>query len=175
MRFRLLAAAGFVVAATVPGGARPVAPAETGFSPESFFAGRTRSSGVTTDVFGTPTGRVSGETSGRRLRDGSTEMSQTIRLSDGTTRRRTWRIVRTGPTTLEATGSDVVGKASGEIEGRRMRLVSTIRWAPGTPFGELEFEQELELQPDGRTVVNKSTISKFGAVVQKVDETFVRQ
>ena len=142
------------------------------FAPEIFFAGRTHSEGAFVDEGGRPTSRFSGDTVGRRERDGATAFDQTIRFDDGTVRRRSFRLVRTGPDSIEATGSEVVGTARGVIAGRSLRLLSTIR-TDANPLLDTEFDQTFTASPDGRRVRNVSTVTKLGFVVRRVDETFV--
>jgi len=168
--WRTLAAATLMAAA--PTGT--LAQSGTEFQPELYFAGVTRSAGVLTDASGRPTGGFTGVTRGGQDRDGATVFDQTIRFSDGTVRSRSWRLARTGPGRIAATGSEVVGVATGEISGRTLRLLSTIRLDPGNPFSDVDFDQVFELQPDGRRVTNRSVISKLGVVVSGADETFVR-
>lgn len=148
--------------------------AEASFQPEVFFAGATRSEGAFLAADGRPADRFTGETRGRREPDGSATFDQTIRFADGSVRQRSWRIVRTGPNAIEATGSEVVGIARGEIGGRTLRLLSTIRLDAGNPLSDVDFEQVMELQSDGRTVTNRSIIRKLGFVVREADERFVR-
>lgn len=143
------------------------------FRPELYFAGVTRSSGVLLSANGEPTGRFTGETHGRRERDGATTFDQTIRFDDGATRRRTWRVSRTGPSTIEATGTDIVGVAKGEVSGHTLRLLSTIRIDENNPLSAVDFDQTMELQPDGRTLTNNSTIRVLGLVVSRLNEQFV--
>lgn len=173
-RFLAGLALGFVVAA-IPA---PPAKAQNGiasspvFKPEIFFAGRTRSDGVMRGLDGNVSGRLSGETRGRRERDGSTSFDQTIRFDDGTIRRRSWRLVRSGAQ-LEATATDVVGVARGEIAGRELRLLSTVRTDPDNPLLDVDFDQRMVLQPDGRSVTVKSVVTKLGIKLREIDETFV--
>jgi hypothetical protein len=142
------------------------------FRPEIFFAGRTRSEGVMRGMDGAVTGRLSGETAGRRERDGSTGFNQTIRFDDGTTRQRSWRLVRNGAQ-VEATATDVIGVARGEIAGRELRLLSTVRTDPSNPLLDVDFDQRMVLQPDGRSVTVQSVVAKFGIKLREIDETFV--
>ena len=144
------------------------------FEPEIFFAGRTRAAGAFVDGEGRPESRFTGETRGRRAADGSTVFDQTIRFQDGAVRRRTWRIVRTGPGTIEATGTDIVGVARGEISGRTLRLLSTIRVSEGNPLTDVEFDQTMTLGADGRTLDNRSIVRKLGFTVRRAEERFVR-
>jgi hypothetical protein len=146
--------------------------ASPAFKPEIFFAGRTRSEGVMRGSDGAVSGRLSGETRGRRERDGSTSFDQTIRFEDGTTRRRSWRLVRNGAQ-IEATATDVVGVARGEIAGRELRLLSTVRTDPNNPLLDVDFDQRMVLQPDGRSVTVRSVVTKLGIKLREIDETFV--
>ena len=151
----------------------PEVQAGEAFAPERFFAGRTHSEGAFVDGQGRATKRFSGDTAGRREPDGSTVFDQVIRFDDGTVRRRTFRLVRTGPTSIEATGSEVVGTGRGTISGRSLRLLSTIS-QDGNPLTALDFDQTFSLSSDARRLRNVSTISKLGIVVARTDETFVR-
>ncbi len=145
------------------------------FRPELYFAGATRSTGVETDAFGSPIDRINGRPRGRRERDGSTVLDQTIRFGDGTIRERRWRMNRTGPDAIEVTGTDVVGVAHGRVEGRTLRLVSIIRWRADDLGSDLGFAQTMTLQPDGRTLTIRSAVTKFGLPVRSVEERFLRQ
>lgn len=144
------------------------------FDPLAYFAGSTTSRGVMKNGFGAEVGTVTGQTRGRRERGGATVFDQTLRMNDGEVRRRSFRLVRTSPTTVAVTGTEVVGTAVGTLEGWTLRLPSTIRSDSGNPLSELEFEQIMELQPDGRTLTNLSTVRKFGIVVRRIEERFVR-
>lgn len=166
---RLLALAALLACATPSDAARAQV-----FRPELFFAGTTRASGVLTDPSGRVTGRFTGTTLGRRDRDGSVTFDQTIRFDDGTIRQRRWRIVRTGPDSIEATGTDLVGTARGTVSGPTLHLVSTVRWQDGSPITDVDFDQVMTLQPDGQRVSNHSTVTKLGLVLRYADETFVR-
>lgn len=145
-----------------------------GFEPERFFAGRTRSVGTMASPFdGSRTG-VTGDTRGRRERDGSVVFDQRIRFDDGSVRERRWRVVRTGPDTIAATGTDVVGIATGTINGREVRLLSTIRASADNPLTDVDFDQTMTLSPDGRTLHVASTVRKLGFTVRTIDERFTR-
>lgn len=167
-------AAAFGTVAAVALATLAEAHAAPAFQPEVYFAGRTRSSGVIRDAFGEVVGHLSGETRGRGLSDGTTTFDQVVRRSDGSVLKRRWHILRTGPSTLEATATDVVGVARGTIEGRTLHLVSTVRLDQGNPLSDVDFDQTMVLQADGRTVFNHSVVSKLGLVLRYVDERFVR-
>lgn len=168
------AAAAVALSLLLAGGGTAAADGPPPFSPDAYFAGVTRAAGTMTDGFGRPTSRFTGTTRGRRERDGSTSFDQVIRFDDGTVRSRTWRIVRTGRNSVEATGTDLVGVARGELEGRTLRLRSTVRVDPDNPLSDVDFEQVMTLAADGRALDNSSTIRKFGLVVRRAEERFVR-
>lgn len=172
MRRALLGAAFCLVALGGPADAQERA--APGFDPLAFFGGRTQSQGAMLDDAGRPTTRFRGETVGRRDTDGSTSFDQTIRFSDGTVRRRSFRLVRTGTDTIAVTGSEVVGTGEGRLAGPALRLVSTIQLDAGNPLSAVDFDQSFTASPDGRRVRNLSTVTKLGFVVSRIDETFVK-
>lgn len=145
------------------------------FRPELYFAGRTRSEGAFVDAQGRPESRFSGDTAGRREADGATVFRQAIRFDDGTRRDRSWRIVPVDAGHLVATATDIVGFAQGTIDGRTLHLAYTVRTDPQNPLLDVDFEQTMTLQADGRTVTNRSVIRKFGFLVKELRETFVRR
>ena len=150
------------------------ASAETRFDPLRFFAGRTRAAGTLSDGFGQPAGTFTGRTVGRRQPDGATVFDQAIRMEDGSTRRRSFRLVRTGPYTVDVTGSEVVGTARGTLEQGTLRLVSSIRLVEGNPLSVVRFDQTFRALPGGRAVSNNSDVSVLGIVVRRADEVFTR-
>lgn len=162
------------LAAPLAADARGAAPVLPLFRPEIYFAGHTHADGAFVDASGKPESRFVGDTTGRRDPDGSTTFRQAIRFDDGTRRDRTWRIVPVDAGHIVATGSDIVGFAQGEIAGNVLHLAYTVRTDPQNPLLDVEFEQTMTLQPDGRTLINRSTIRKFGFVVRRASERFVR-
>lgn len=167
---RIALAASVLLGGILPGAART----ETLLRPELYFAGRTHAEGAFVDEAGRPESRFSGDTRGYRERDGSTVFRQVVRFDDGTSRDRTWRIVPLDSRHLVATASDMIGFAKGEIEGRVLRLAYTVRTDPANPLLDVDFEQTMTLLPDGRTLRNDSVIRKFGIVVKRASERFVR-
>lgn len=146
------------------------------FRPEIFFAGRTHATGVLRNVVNGSFTPFTGDTIGRRQRDGSTVFDQTISFADGTVRQRQWLVAAGDPGKIAVVGTDVVGVGTGDVHGRELHLVSTIRGDAADPFGftDVDFDQVLTLLPDGRSVYNRSTVRKLGVIVAKAQETFVR-
>lgn len=148
------------------------APAQEAFRPDLYFAGRTRSTGVIeAGAFGS-TLRFEGETSGRRGGDGTTTFDQVIRYGDGRRQTRRWVLRRTGPNTYAATANGVVGQAEGRVEGRTLRLSYTL--VPDPQTGPVEMDQVMQLEPDGVTLTNRTTIGTSGFPLRTLTETFTR-
>lgn len=143
------------------------------FDPAQFFTGHTKSSGLTENRAGAPTGRVTTETFGK-WKEGSLELEQELAFSDGQRQHRSWRIRRVDQHRFEATANDVVGTIRGESYGNAFHWSFTLALSPGNPFGNVRMSQWMYLQPDGRTMINHTTIRKFGVVVAQVSEQFAR-
>ena len=143
------------------------------FDPTTFFAGHTRSSGVIENRKGSPTGRVTTETQG--VWDGDTlQLEQQLVFGDGRRQHRSWRVRKIDAHRFTATANDVVGTIRGEAYGNVFHWSFTLA-SPGNPFGRLRMSQWMYLQPDGRTMINHSTIRKAGIVVAQVTEQFRRE
>jgi hypothetical protein len=149
-------------------GQRPI------FEPTKFFTGRTHSSGVMENRGGAPMRRVTTETAGRWQGD-TLSLEQDLVLGDEKPQHRSWRIRKLDAHRYEATANDVVGTIQGEAHGNVFHWSFTLSLSPGNLLGNVRMSQWMYLQPDGRTMVNHSTIRKFGIVVAQVTEQFRRQ
>jgi len=146
-------------------GGRPV------FSPTDFFTGRTTSYGVMETRAGAPTRIVRTETTGHW--EGETlRLEQDLFLGDAQPQRRSWRLRKLDAHRYEATANDIVGTARGEAHGNAFHWSFTLALSPGNPLGNVRMSQWMYLQPDGRTMINHSTIRTFGIVVAQVTEQF---
>ncbi|MGI8435629.1 MAG: DUF3833 family protein [Chthoniobacterales bacterium] len=142
--------------------------------PVKYFTGATNSSGVMETRGGDPMRRVTTQTDGKW--DGSVLLlEQELAFSDGTKQHRSWRIRRLDAHHFEATANDMVGTARGEAYGNCFHWSFTLALSPGNPLGNVRMTQWMYLQPDGRTLLNHSTIRKFGLVVAQVTEQFRRE
>ena len=68
----------------------------------------------------------------------------------------------------------MIGTIEGESQGNAFHWRFTLALSPGNPLGNVSMSQWMYLQPDGRTMINHSTIRKFGIVVAQVTEQFRR-
>jgi len=101
---------------------------------------------------------------GRVGADGVLVLEQLVQDGGGPPRRRHWRMWATAPGRYSGSLSDAVGPVAGELQGKRFRLGFRMK-------GGLKVEQWLTPLPDGRTVINRMTVRKFGIPVATVDET----
>ncbi len=141
------------------------------FEPTKFFTGRTSSSGVMENRDGAPMRRVATETSGRWIGD-TLHLEQDLVLGDGKPQHRSWLIRKLDVHRYEGTANDIVGKVRGEAYGNVFHWRFTLALSPGNPLGNVRMSQWMYLQPDGRTMINHSTIRKLGIPVAQVTEQF---
>lgn len=141
------------------------------FRPTEFFAGQTSSFGVMEDRAGAPKETVRTETTGRWVGE-TLELEQELVLGKSKPQHRSWRIRKLDAHRYEATANDIVGTVQGEAYGNVFHWSFTLALSRGNPFANVRMSQWMYLQPDGKTMVNHSTIRKFGIVVAQVTEQF---
>lgn len=143
------------------------------FDPLAFFDGRTHSWAVIENRRGDPTSQFRADLHGRR--DGDTlVIEQNFTFAGGRRQTRTWRIRRLDAHRYEATANDVVGVSRGEAWGNAFRWRYTTEGKRAWFVDDLDYSLWMYLMEDGRTLINRVTISKFGVVVAQTTEQFVR-
>ena len=143
------------------------------FDPIVFFTGLTQSWGVFENRAGDPSRRFTTSCRGH-LDHGTLLLDQEFVYADGQRQQRHWRIRRTDAHHLEASANDVVGKGSGEFFGNAFRWEYEVALKPGNPAYNVHLKQWMYLQPDGRTMLNRAVITKFGVEIAQVTEEFRR-
>lgn len=121
---------------------------------------------------GAPIRRVTTQTTGHWEGD-TLELEQDLQI-DGRQEHRSWRIRKLDAHHYEATANDLVGTARGEAYGNVFHWSFTLALSPGNSLANIGMSQWMYLQPDGRTLLNHSTIRKLGFVVAQVTEQFRR-
>jgi hypothetical protein len=159
--------AGLALAAAALASCASAAPlpsaAGTTFDPTRFFAGRSHGQGVLRKLVG-GSSTVVVDSVGRRDRAGTLTLDQTIREGARPPRQRRWIMQASGPGRYTGTLTD----ASGPVDVTVARSRATIRYRMK---GGLDVEQHLAVQSDGRTVLNRLSVRKFGLRVAWLDET----
>ena len=133
---------------------------------EQFFIGTVEGSG-TVNIMLSGRHAVRDRTSGRRDREGALILDQVVEEEGKPARRRTWRLARAGGNRVTGTISDARGAVTGTIDGNSLHL--RYRMAEGPSV-----EQRINLQPGGRTALNRMTFRRFGIRVATV-ETVIRK
>lgn len=134
------------------------------FDVERFFSGRTEGSGTLDIIWRDPVSvRVRGQ--GQVLVDGTLVLDQVVERPDKPPQRRRWRIrPEGGPGRYAGLLTDATDRVEGVVEGNQLRLSYPMK-------DGLRVTQFLYMQPDGRTVRNRMTITKLGLKVAELDET----
>ena len=141
-----------------------IQPAASGpaLDPVAFFTGQTRGEGELDTLLSRPV-RLSVESVGRRQGD-TLILDQTIREGDKAPRVRRWSMRPVAPGRYTGTLTDAEGPVDVAVTGPRARIRYRMR-------GGLQVEQQLTLQNDGRTLLNRMRVEKFGIRVASVEET----
>ncbi len=144
------------------------------FDPAAFFTGETSSMGMLQSRGGNPQQIVTTKTVGRWSGD-VLLVEQDLTFSGGNTQHRSWQIRRTSPHHFEGRANDVVGTIRGEARGSVFHWSFILKTSPGNPLANVRMSQWMQLQPDGRTMINHTTITKAGLVVAQVTEQFRKE
>ena len=105
---------------------------------------------------------------GRLDRSGALILDQMVYEEGKPARRRSWRLVRSGPNRVSGTISDAVGPVTGDIRGNVLHLKYRAREA------NAQVEQWITIHPAGRTASNRMIFKKFGFKAATV-ETNIRK
>ena len=143
------------------------------FDPVAYFTGKTQSWGVFENRNGDPARRFTTVCRGH-LEGETLVLDQMFVYDDGQRQERHWRIRRVDAHRVEATANDVVGTATGEVYGNAFRWEYTVALKPGNPVYNVHLKQWMYLQADGRTMLNRATVTKLGVEVAQVTECFRR-
>ena len=141
-----------------------IQPAASGpvLDPVAFFTGRTRGEGELDTLLSRPV-RLSVDSVGRRQGD-MLILDQTIREGDKPPRVRRWSMRPVAPGRYTGTLTDAEGPVDVAVAGPRARIRYRMP-------GGLQVDQQLTLQSDGRTLLNRMRVEKFGIRVASVEET----
>lgn len=132
------------------------------FDPIAFFIGRTHGEGELNKLIGKPV-KVSVDSVGRRQGD-TLSLVQTIHEGDKPARARRWTMKQIAAGRYTGTLTDAVGPVQVIVTGSR----ASIRYR--TEDG-LQVEQQLTLQRDGKPLLNRMRVRKFGLQVATLEET----
>lgn len=146
-------------------GALPAAE-QARLEPIAFFTGESTGTGTIDQLFSRPRPlivRSIGRPDGR----GGLVLTQAIREGSKAERTRTWTMRQVGPGRYAGTLTEAVGPVTVQVQGPR--AVIEYRMKDG-----LAVRQQLALQADGRTLLNRLVVTKWGIRVATVRETILR-
>ncbi|MEW6099777.1 MAG: DUF3833 domain-containing protein [Pseudomonadota bacterium] len=138
-----------------------------------YFDGRVRAYGVFHDRFSRLQRRFIVEIDGRWQGDVGT-LDERFAYPDGTTSRRVWTLRREADGRYTGTAADVVGTAVGQARGNALRWRYTLQLPVGDRVYDVQFDDWMYLM-DGRVMLNKAVMSKFGIRLGEVTLTFVKE
>lgn len=135
-----------------------------------FFEGRVEAWGIFQKRSGEVAKRfhvlINGHSEGSKL-----ILDESFTYSDGTKQKRVWTLTPDGPGQWRGTAGDVVGEARGETAGNALRWRYVLR----LPVDGKEYDVELDdwmYLMDGKTLINRSYMSKFGVEVGQITLVF---
>jgi hypothetical protein len=133
--------------------------------PMTFFTGRTHGDGELNKLFSRPVKTTVGSV-GRRQGD-TLILDQIIGGGGKPQRVRRWTMTPVAPNRYSGTLTDAAGPVLVTVVGPRAYIRYTMK-------GGLNVEQQLALQSDGRTILNRLEVKKFGARLATLNETITK-
>lgn len=165
--------AAFVLAGCASVPAEHFAGTKPTFDPMAYFTGHTHSWGLFENRAGNPSRSFTTNCVGR-MENGALQLDQLFTYEDGSTQQRHWRIQRVDAHRFVATAGDVVGTGTGESYGNAFHWEYTVALKPGNGLFNVRLRQWMYLQADGRTMLNRGSVNKFGVEIAQVTEQFRR-
>jgi hypothetical protein len=140
--------------------------------PVKFFDGHTHSTGVLEARSGKPTQHITTKTTGVYDK-GILSIEQDLFYPDnGKQKHRTFELKLIAPHQVEGTGSDIRGIAKGELYGNYFAWRYRLKIADKGIMRHVKITQHMYLMPDGKTLIIRSVVRKFGFIVKEITEQF---
>ena len=139
--------------------------------PVAFYGGRTRSTGVVETPGGRPSVRITTKTVGT-IKDGLLSIEQDLYPEGQQANHRTFRLRQVDEHHVDATAEDIDGVAHGLLYGNTFSWTFRRKMANRKFIKHVRMSQYMYLMPDGKTMIIRSVIRKFGFVVAQITEQF---
>ncbi len=143
------------------------------FDPARFFQGRTEAWGMFQKRGGEVARRfhviVTGSVAGDTL-----TLDERFRYDDGQTQTRVWTLVRQSDGSWRGRAGDVIGEALGQTAGNALHWNYTLL----LPVDDKQYEVQMDdwmYQMDERTLINRTSMRKFGVEVGQVTLFFRKE
>ena len=145
--------------------------ADKNLKPVAFFVGHTRSTGVIENKAGKPTARIVTETNGIR-KDSIISIEQDLFPEGGKKNHRSWKLKIIDEHHLDATSNDIDGTAHGILYGNNFSWSYRLKLSQRNFIKHLRMSQNMYVMPDGKTMIIRSVLRKFGITVVQITEQF---
>lgn len=142
--------------------------------PVKFFGGHTHSTGVLEGRSGKPADRITTKTEGVYA-NAVLSIAQDLYPEKGKPNHRSFILKLTDANHVEATGSDIVGIARGVLYGNYFTWRFRLKIANKGLVKHVNMTQYMYLMPDGKTLIIRSVIRKFGIIVKQITEQFHKE
>ncbi len=139
--------------------------------PVKFFGGHTHSTGVIEARSGLPSERITTQTAGTYA-NGILHMDQDLHSENSQPTHRTFDLKIMDAHHVDATGSDVVGTAHGQLYGNYFTWRFRLKIADHGLVRHVNMTQCMYLMPDGQTLLIRSIVRKFGIIAAEITEQF---
>lgn len=140
------------------------------FDPAQFFAGKTDAWGMFQKRSGEVVKRFQVEITGTE-KDGQLTLDERFRYDDGSTQQRVWTLVRQADGSWRGSAGDVVGTATGRAAGNALNWRYTLLLPVDGKTYEVSMDDWM-FQLDQNTMINRTSMSKFGFEVGQVSLFF---
>jgi len=137
-------------------------PAPQTFDMVAFFTGRTHADNTIKVGLGR-SHKLIVDSLGGHNKEGEFILIDQVHEEGKPDRKRTWAMKQVGPNHFSGSLSDAVGPVDVVVNGTRATIRYTMR------DGGVKIAQQLQLQPDGRTLTNHVDARKFGLKFGNVD------
>ena len=139
--------------------------------PVKFFIGKTTSDGVIENPAGKPSARIKTETVGT-LKDGIIYIEQDLYPEGGKKNQRSWQLRQIDEHHVDATANDIDGIAHGLLYGNNFSWTFRLKLPQRKFIRHLRMSQNMYLMPDGKSMIIRSVLRKFGITVVQITEEF---
>lgn len=139
--------------------------------PVKFFGGHTHSVGVLEARNGRPSERITTKTTGTYA-NGVLSIEQDLYPEKRKQNHRSFKLKLIDEHHVESTGSDIMGIARGELYGNYFTWSFRLKIADKGLVKHVNMTQYMLLMPDGKTLIIRSVIRKFGIIVKEITEQF---
>ena len=139
--------------------------------PVGFFGGRTRSAGVMETPGGKPSRRITTETQGS-IKDGVLHIEQNLYPEGQKKNHRVFVLHQIDEHHVDATADDIVGTAHGLLYGNYFTWTFRHTLTNRKFIRHVRMTQYMYLMPDGKTLIIRSVVRKFGFVLAQITEQF---